>query len=187
VVDGSTLHGQIVVPGYGPGSACAADAKPHSFVVAVKRTLLPTGPFVVQLNAANPPLSASKERTVVDVDLSAAGSTASAAQLTTNGATPQADDAAVSVKVGLWGGPLQPTGGMALEGKPAPGVNVTARDAHGATWDATTDQQGVAQLQLSPGAYVIFSTYCGPTENAAPVTRVKSGDTRTVEIRCDVP
>lgn len=91
VLDGATLHGQMVVPGSGPGSACPADAKPHSFVVAVKRTLLPTGPFVVQLNAANPPLGAPNERTVVDVDLSAAGSTASAAQLTTNGATPPAD------------------------------------------------------------------------------------------------
>ncbi|HUX71358.1 MAG TPA: hypothetical protein VMV41_12650 [Cellulomonadaceae bacterium] len=187
VVDGATLHGQFVVPGSGPGSACAGDARPHSFVVAVKRTMLPTGPFVVQLNAANPPLGASKERTVVDVDLSAAGSTASAAQLTTNGATLQSYDAVVRVKVGLRGGPLQPTGGMALEGKPAADVNVTARDARGATWDATTDQQGVAQLRLSPGAYVIFSTYCGPTEDVAPVTTVKSGDIRTVEIRCDVP
>ena len=187
VVDGATLHGQFVVPGSGPDSACAGDARPHSFVVAVKRTLLPAGPFVVQLNAADPPLGASKERTVVDVDLSAAGSTASAAQPTTNGASPQADDAVVSVKVGLWGGPLQPTGGMALKGKPAIGVNVTARDAHGATWGATTDQQGVAQLRLSPGAYAIFSTSCGPTEDVAPVTTVKSADIRTVEIRCDVP
>jgi hypothetical protein len=81
VVDGATLHGQIVVPGSGPDSACAADARPHSFVVAVKRTLLPAGPFVVQLNATDPPPGAPKERTVVDVDLSAPGSTASAAQL----------------------------------------------------------------------------------------------------------
>jgi hypothetical protein len=80
-VNGATLHGQIVVPGSGPNSTCAADANPHSFVVAVKRTLLPAGPFVVQLDATNPPPGALKERTVVDVDLSAPGSTASAAQL----------------------------------------------------------------------------------------------------------
>ncbi len=96
-------------------------------------------------------------------------------------------DAVVDVKVGLWGGPARPTGGMALEGEPARGVNVTVRDAHGKTWEGTTDQQGVAQLDLRPGAYVIFSTYCGPTEDAAPVTTLQPGDIRSVEIRCDVP
>ena len=102
------------------------------------------------------------------------------------GCTRQAD-AVVDVQVGMWGGPVRPTGGMALQGEPAPGVNVTARDAHGKTWDGTTDQQGVAQLQLRPGAYVIFSTYCGPTEDAAPVTTLQSGDIRSIEIHCDVP
>ncbi|NYI42727.1 carboxypeptidase-like regulatory domain-containing protein [Demequina lutea] len=96
-------------------------------------------------------------------------------------------DATVNVTVGLWGGPAQPTGGMALEGQPAPGVNVTARDTQGKTVDGTTDELGVAQLHLAPGAYVIFSTYCGPTEDASPATTVQSGDTRSVQIRCDVP
>lgn len=79
VVGGTTLHGQIVVPGSVPDSARTADANPHSFVVAVERSLLPAGPFVVQLNATDPPVGAPMEGTAVDVDLSGPGSTASAA------------------------------------------------------------------------------------------------------------
>lgn len=81
VVDGPTLHGEIVIPGSGPDSACTDDANPHSFVVAVNRALLPTGPFVVQLDADDPPPGAPEERTMVDVDLSAPGSRATDDQL----------------------------------------------------------------------------------------------------------
>ena len=81
VVEGATLHGQIVIPGSGPDSACNDDANPHSFVVAVERTLLPAGPFVVQLDADDPPPGAPEERTVVDVDLSAPGTRAADEQL----------------------------------------------------------------------------------------------------------
>ena len=79
VVDGRTLHGEIVVPGVITG--CRADAKPHSYVVAVDRSLLPAGPFVVQLNATDPPPGAPEERTMVDVDLSGPGATATQAQI----------------------------------------------------------------------------------------------------------
>jgi hypothetical protein len=96
-------------------------------------------------------------------------------------------DATVNVTVALWGGPARPTGGGALEGQPVLGVNVTARDTQGKTLEGTTDDQGVAQLHLAPGAYVIFSTYCGPTEAGAPVTTVQPGDTRSVQIDCAVP
>jgi len=61
--------------------ACTTDARPHAFVVAVERTLLPVGPFVVQLGSEEPPPGAPEERTVVRVDLSRAGSTASAASV----------------------------------------------------------------------------------------------------------
>jgi hypothetical protein len=81
VVDGTTLRGEIVVPGSGPDTACTSDANPHSFVVAVERTVLPTGPFVVQLDADDPPPGAPKERTMVDADLSAPGSRATDKQL----------------------------------------------------------------------------------------------------------
>lgn len=81
LVDGRTLHGEIVVPGSGPGTACAADANPHAFVVAVERGALPPGPFVVQLGPDDPPPGAPQERTVVDVDLSPPGATATDEQL----------------------------------------------------------------------------------------------------------
>jgi hypothetical protein len=81
VVDDGTLHGQIVVPGSGPATACNADANPHAFVVAVERDRLPSGPFVVQLGPDDPPPGAPEEWTAVDVDLSAPGATATDGQL----------------------------------------------------------------------------------------------------------
>lgn len=78
-VTGSTLHGQIVVPGWPQG--CGADANAHAFVVAVERDMLPAAPFHVQLTALDPPPGAPEERTVVVVDLRAAGSRADAAAL----------------------------------------------------------------------------------------------------------
>ncbi len=81
IVDGATLHADVVVPGAGPETACTADANPHSFVVAVDRAVLPTGPFVVQLDADDPPPGAPEERTMVDADLSAPGSQATDDQL----------------------------------------------------------------------------------------------------------
>lgn len=81
VLDGTTLHGRLVVPGAGPGTACLADALPHSFVVAVERTALPAGPFEVQLGADAPPPGAPDERTVVDVDLSSPGAVAADGQI----------------------------------------------------------------------------------------------------------
>lgn len=81
VVTGTTVRGELVVPGSGPYSACTEDANPHAFVVAVDRDVLPAGPFVVQLGAADPPPGVPEERTVVDVDLSAPGATATDAQI----------------------------------------------------------------------------------------------------------
>jgi hypothetical protein len=53
--------------------ACTADAIPHAYVVALERSLLPGAPFTIQLSA-DP--AVDKERTTVEVDLSAPGSTA---------------------------------------------------------------------------------------------------------------
>ena len=79
VVSGATLHGGFVIPG--PPQGCTDDANPHAYVVAVERERLPEGPFVVQLDADDPPAGAPEERTVVDVDLSAPGATATDEQL----------------------------------------------------------------------------------------------------------
>lgn len=81
LVTRTTVHGDIVVPGSGPGTACTGDANPHAFVVAVQRDALPDGPFAVQLSSSDPPPGVPEERTVVDVDLSAPGATATDEQI----------------------------------------------------------------------------------------------------------
>lgn len=68
--------------------------------------------------------------------------------------------ASITAHVALFGGPVTPAGGMALNGAPAVGVNVTARAASGATWTATTDTRGEATLVVPPGSYEVFSN-CG--------------------------
>ena len=82
VVQGDLLHADLVVPGelYG----CNDDANPHAFVVALARDLLPNGPFRVQLGARDPYPGAPEERTLVDVDLTPPGSTATNEQVHTD-------------------------------------------------------------------------------------------------------
>lgn len=79
VVEGDLLHADLVTPGAVFG--CNDDANPHAFVVAVSREELPDGPFRVQLGSDDPPGGAPEERTLVDVDLRAAGSTATDEQI----------------------------------------------------------------------------------------------------------
>lgn len=79
IVDGSTVHALIVLPD--PPVACTADANPHAFVVALERTRLPEGPFMIQLDENGPPPGAPEERTVVATDLSQPGSVASPDQI----------------------------------------------------------------------------------------------------------
>lgn len=79
VIDGDLLHADLVVPNAVYG--CPADANPHAFVVAVQRQMLPEGSFRIQLEARDPYPGTVEERTVVDVDLSAPGSTATDEQL----------------------------------------------------------------------------------------------------------
>lgn len=81
VVDGTTVHATTVIPGSGPMHSCTADAIPHSYVVAVQRSLLPDEGFTVQLTATDPPSGAMSERTRVDVSLRAPGSSATDAEL----------------------------------------------------------------------------------------------------------
>ena len=79
VVTEDLVHGDIVVPG--EPDACADDANPHAFVVAVSRDVLPDGPFRVQLEARDPYPGEPEERTVVEVGLAAPGSTATDEQI----------------------------------------------------------------------------------------------------------
>ena len=75
----AVVYPVTVVPG--GQTECTMDARPHAFVVAVERRVLPPGPFVVQLGPEDPPPGAPEERTVVRADLSVPGSTASAASI----------------------------------------------------------------------------------------------------------
>jgi hypothetical protein len=83
--DRSLVHGQITELDWG---MCTADAMPHAYVVALDRDRLPHGPFAIQLGADDPPYGAPEERTVVDVDLSAPGSTATPGQIHGGGSIP---------------------------------------------------------------------------------------------------
>jgi hypothetical protein len=78
-VTNNVLHGLFVTPGN--PVACTSDARPHSFVVAVERSILPIGPFAVQLHEWEPPPGAPEERTLVKVDLSAPGSVATDSEI----------------------------------------------------------------------------------------------------------
>jgi hypothetical protein len=68
------VHAELVIPGV--HQACNDDANPAAYVVAVERDRLPEGRFSVQLGPDDPPAGVPEERTVVDVDLRAPGSTA---------------------------------------------------------------------------------------------------------------
>lgn len=70
--------------------ACTADAIGHAYVVAFERSGLPHGPFTIQLQAEEPPPGAIEEKTIVDADLSAPGSTLTPDQL--HSAPPVDDD-----------------------------------------------------------------------------------------------
>jgi hypothetical protein len=97
-LDRAIVHGEFVVPG-NPG-ACNDDANPEAYLVAVERTRLPEGPFAIQLNATDPPAGVPEERTLVTVDLSAAGSTATDDQIGTDPALFDAADQGYVVEAG---------------------------------------------------------------------------------------
>ena len=53
--------------------ACTADYNPHTYVVAVERSRLPSGPFAIQAGAETPAYAKPEDRLLVDADLSAPG------------------------------------------------------------------------------------------------------------------
>jgi len=72
VVDGAVVYPEIVV--VTPMNYCTADAISHTYVVALQRSLLPSGPFVIQTEAEMPSYAQPKQRLRVDADLSEPGS-----------------------------------------------------------------------------------------------------------------
>lgn len=80
VVDGDALY--PLTPTVDPDLGGPGDARPHAFVLAIDRSALPsTVPLYVQLNAEPSGYGWPEERTVVTVDLSEPGATASDEQL----------------------------------------------------------------------------------------------------------
>lgn len=73
VVADGIVHMDAVV--LGDNVVCTSDANPRAFLVALERDRLPSDGFAIQLGAAGPPAGAPEERTVVDADLTAPGST----------------------------------------------------------------------------------------------------------------
>lgn len=74
VTDG-VLHGTFPLASGRTEGECTADARPHAFLVAVERDLLPDGPFRIQLGPTPPAMGAPDEVTVVDEDLTEPGAT----------------------------------------------------------------------------------------------------------------
>ncbi|MEM9514993.1 MAG: hypothetical protein AAGA42_09045 [Actinomycetota bacterium] len=78
-LDRSIVHGEFVVPGN--PQMCNSDANPETYLVALDRGTLPSGPFAVQLGRDEPPRGVPEERTNVSADLSAPGSIATDAEI----------------------------------------------------------------------------------------------------------
>ena len=76
VVDGSVVYPEIA--DLNRMLICFEDAVPHAYMVAVERSRLPSGPFVIQTEAELPSYAKPGERLVVDVDLSEPGAVAEA-------------------------------------------------------------------------------------------------------------
>jgi hypothetical protein len=92
--------------------------------------------------------------------------------------------ATLTVHIGLFGGPAKPAGEMALSNSPADGENVTALDARGGMHLARTDATGTATMQLAPGKYSVFTTYCGTGPQHIELTAHRRAH---VEIDCPIP
>ena len=74
VVDGSVVYPEIA--DLKRVLICTLDAVPHAYVVALDRSRLPSGPFVIQTKAKLPSYAKPGERLMVDVDLSEPGAVA---------------------------------------------------------------------------------------------------------------
>ena len=75
-LDDVTVAGDIVYPeivNLAAGRICTSDAVPHAYVVALERSRLPSGPFVIQIAAELPWRDRLTGRLIVNTDLSAPG------------------------------------------------------------------------------------------------------------------
>lgn len=92
--------------------------------------------------------------------------------------------ATLTVHIGLFGGPMRPSGGMALSNSPAENADVTAVNSAGRKSAARTHADGVATMKLAPGRYAVYSTYCGTGHHHVVLTADK---VTRVQIDCAIP
>jgi len=71
VVDGAVVYPEIVL--VNSRAWCTLDAISHTYVVALERSRLPSGPFVIQLEAEMTEYAKAEQRLRVDADLSKPG------------------------------------------------------------------------------------------------------------------
>lgn len=101
--------------------------------------------------------------------------------------TSHSNDAATGtlrVHIGLYGGPVAPDGGQALNNSPASGETVTAASVSGHKFSAVTASNGDAVLHLASGRYTVFSTFCGPQNETVSL---RPGQVKRIQISCPVP
>jgi phosphatidate phosphatase APP1 len=104
-----------------------------------------------------------------------------------SGHKPASQTAALTVSVGVYGGPLNPnTGTEANIGTPIPNTKVTVTDSAGRTVMTTTGSNGLATLPLIPGRYTVSSELCGSGGTAQPVTLSTTSSTR-YQVVCPIP
>lgn len=75
IAEGGLLHGDFDIATTEATPTCNDDINPHSFLVAVDRSILPPGPFSIALTDYVTHNLAEQEVTVVEADLSIPGST----------------------------------------------------------------------------------------------------------------
>ncbi len=181
-LDRAIVHGEFVIPG-NPG-ACNSDANPEAYLVAIDRARLPNGPFAIQLGATDPPAGVPEERTLVTLDLSASGSTATDAQIGTDPALFDAVDEGYVIEAGGIVEPgfpasyrldlecdfelIGPINGVVWAAT-TPGVSSPANPA----WTSASDPDGtlLVEVLLAESPPGLSLTANGHTESYSPATR----------------
>jgi Carboxypeptidase regulatory-like domain len=89
----------------------------------------------------------------------------------------------LTVRVAMFGGPMNTDGHMAASNSPMAQAVVTVTGPDESKRTATTAANGVATLQLPPGRYQVTAS-CGNSPH--PVSLVAGGSV-SVQVDCDVP
>lgn len=100
----------------------------------------------------------------------------------TTGSAVGPSSSTLTVRVAMFGGPMNTDGHMAMSNSPVAQTVVTATGADGSKRTATTAGNGVATLHLPPGSYQVAASCSNPH----PVL-MTPGSSVSVQLDCDVP